>query len=115
MATIISIYRAEASELYVPFKDRVQAYLWACKYIDKWCRNPEYNGYEARDTSKWGSFIAADCYYEIFAFTKKPIQEYRRDEWYDKHDLGFHCLAAEYAFELGMSGEPCNCEDPCIH
>jgi hypothetical protein len=112
--TTLSIHRSAASELFIPFNTRYDAYLWGIRFIQHWGNDFQISPYEKNDSSIWGSPVAVDTYFEIFIFSGKTLYN-RSTDWYESKDLGFHEVDKEYAFHLGLRSEPCICEDPCAH
>lgn len=115
MTTTLSIFRSAASELFIHFDTREDAYNWGLSYLQYWGKDVQFSPYEKMDSSVWGSPIGVDSYYELFIFTGKDVYD-RSEEWYITNNLGFHVLDNKmYAFMLGLKSEPCSCDDPCGH
>ena len=103
--TTLSIYRSAASELFIQFKSREEAYNWGVLFIQYWGNDPHFSPFEGVDSSKWGSPVAEDSYFELFIFDGKELYN-RSVDWYKKRDLGFSCVNKEDAFILGRIFEP---------
>jgi hypothetical protein len=112
--TTVAIFRAQASELFVRFNSRKEAYFWAIKFSYLWGKNLQINMFEEKDSSSWGSPVANDEAFDINLYSGHGLYD-RSIEWYETRDLGFHIVAEDYAIGMGLNCEPCKCEDPCMH
>jgi hypothetical protein len=102
--TTVSIWRSAAEELFVRFKSREEAYLWALLFMQRWGKDPQYSPYEKYDSCMWGSPIANDSYFDVFMFNGHGSYN-RTNSWYLEHDVGFCIVDEAYALRCG----------PCQH
>jgi hypothetical protein len=114
--TSVSIYRAQASELFIRFNNRREAYIWAIDFMRKWSdvkNDPlEFHPFEFKDSCDWGSPVCADSYFEVFIFKGHGFYS-RSNEWYEAHPCKYYEVSKDEAMNLGTHNEQCTCADPC--
>lgn len=110
--TTVAIFRAQATELFVRFNSRKEAYFWGIKFIYRWGNNILINMFEEKDSCAWGSPVANDETFDINIYSGHTLYD-RSNDWYEKRDLGFIIVTEDIAMILGSNKEPCYCEDPC--
>jgi hypothetical protein len=106
--TSVSIHRAQASELFIRFQNRREAYIWAVNFMKAWSNDKnelEFHPFEFKDSCSWGSPVSSDSYFEVFIFKGDGFYQ-RNDEWYETHPCEYYEVSKEDAMNLGLYREP---------